>query len=325
MIAKPLIRYSAIVLMALFASLLPIRLLAQPVELPSLKSLTHEVVTANSNGIDYDVYVWTPPGYEQSKEDYPLFILLDGAFFMGTAAESVMIQSMIGEAKPMIIVGVSTAPPRDHGVQRSIDYSAEVPSLEVPQGATFSFWEAIKLMILAGGLEWEQGFGGTDEFYAFLANQLLPKLSKEYRVDPDEIGLGGHSSGGDFTVDTLLRKDTPFSKFIVGSYGADVLEKTMAKREKVFARTKAPRKLQVFCGYGGAELSDPNLAVYIQSGIDLLERLKAADPDNLDLTIRGYDLELHGSVFHHIFSSGVRELWGTGMTMTDVMEHMLPK
>lgn len=219
----------------------------------------------------------------------------------------------------LIAVGVSTAVPLDHGLQRSIDYSADVPSAEVPPGATLSIWEFYKDLFSANGLEYEQGFGGTDQFYAFLAEQLLPKLQTDFRINPDDIGIAGHSSGGDFAVDTLLRKDTPFNKFIVGSYGADVLARRLPERARRFAALSAPRPLRVFCGFGGAELADPNLRHYIQSGIDLLHRLQKSDPINLALTIREYELENHGSVFPHIFSSGIRVLWGSGLSMTDMM------
>ena len=290
---------------------------------PSLQTLTHEVVKANSNGIDYDVFVWTPPGYETGEQSYPLLLLLDGAMLMGTAVETVTLQTITGEALPLIVVGVSTAAGHDHGLQRSIDYSADVPSTEIPPGATHSFWEFYRDLFAAAGIEYADGFGGTDKFYAFLTEQLLPKLSGELRVDSDELGIGGHSSGGDFAVDTLLRKDTPFSKFIVGSYGADVLAARLPEREKAFAELQAPRPLKVFSAFGGAELADPNLHHYIQSGVDLLERLQKADPERLSVKIREFEDENHGSVFSHILSSGIRELWASGVSMTEMMQQAM--
>ncbi len=130
--------------------------------------------------------------------------------------------------------------------------------------------------------------------------------------------MAGHSSGGDFAVDTLLRKQTPFSKFIVGSYGTDVLEKNLAAREAQFADLPSAQ-LSVFCGYGGGEEADPYLKPYIERGIALLQRLEASDPDSLTVTIRGFDNETHGSVFPHIFSSGYRELWGSGISFVEAM------
>ena len=290
---------------------------------PSLRSLSHRVIKADSNGVSYDILVWVPTGYEESQHSYPLLIVLDGAMMMGTVVEAVSVQSVTGEALPLIIVGVSTAAPLNHGLQRSIDYSADVPSYEVPPGAKLSIWEFYKDLFSANGLEYAEGFGGTDEFYAFLTEQLLPELQNDVRIDPDDIGIGGHSSGGDFAVDTLLRKETPFSKFIVGSFGADVLARRLPERERAFAELTAPRPLQVFCGFGGEELADPNLHHYIQSGIDLLQRLQETDPGNLTITIREYERENHGSVFSHIFSSGIRELWGSGKTMADMMEQAM--
>ncbi len=293
------------------------------IKLPqSMQRLTHEVMNAASNGIAYDVWTWTPPVYDTSEDAFPLVVVLDGDMFMGAAIDTVALVSTIGEARPAIIVGVTTAPPGNHGIQRTIDYSAEAPTeemLKAPPGTEFSFWALYQSMFAEAGLRFEDGFGGTDAFLSFLTDELLVKLHTNYRIDADEIGIAGHSSGGDFAVDTLLRKQTPFSKFIVGSFGTDVLERTLPGREQAFADTAAPRHLNVFAGYGGAELTDPYLTQYIERGVDLLNRLQASDTEQLSITIRNFERETHGSVFPHVFSTGFRELWGTGLSFVEAV------
>ena len=293
------------------------------IKLPqSMRRLSHEVIEAASNGVAYDVWTWTPPMYDQSEDAFPLVVLLDGDMFMGAAIDTVALVSSIGEARPAMVVGINTAPPRDHGLQRTIDYSAEAPTAEMrkaPPGTEFSFWTLYEQMFAEAGLQFEDGFGGTDAFLSFLTDELLVKLQADYRIDAEDIGIAGHSSGGDFAVDTLLRKQTPFSKFIVGSFGTDVLERTLADREKVFAETDSPRHLSVFAGYGGAEQTDPYLTQYIERGVDLLERLQASDTEQVSITIRNFERETHGSVFPHIFSTGFRELWGTGLSFVEAV------
>ena len=288
----------------------------------ALQGLRHREMTAESNGIAYGVWTWTPAGYEESDQPHPLLILLDGEMMMGTAIEAVALQAQLGESKPVIVAGVSTAPPGVHLVQRTIDYSAEVPTTAMratPPGADTSFWQIYETLASTMGMQFEDLFGGTHAFYRFLTDQLLVQLEQDFRIDPDEIGIAGHSSGGDFAVDTLLRKQTPFSKFIVGSFGTDVLDRTLAERERAFPMSSAPRNLDVFCAYGGAERADPFLRDYIERGIALIERLETSDPENLSATIRGFDDETHGSVISHILSSGIRELWGTGKGFVEAM------
>ncbi len=203
----------------------------------NLQSLSHETIKADSNGIDYDVWTWVPPGYEQSDQAYPLLFVLDADMFLPAAVDTVALMSSIGEAREAILVGVTTAPPGNHGIQRTIDYSAKPPTQEMratPEGAAFNFWVLYEQMAKATGTAFEDLFGGTDEFHSFLADQLLPNLNASFRINANEIGVAGHSSGGDFAVDTLLREDTPFSRFIVGSYGTDVLDATLAEREGAF-------------------------------------------------------------------------------------------
>lgn len=117
----------------------------------------------------------------------------------------------------------------------------------------------------------------------------------------------------------MLKKQTAFSKFIVGSYGVHVFADTLPAREQHFEKTRAPQALQVFCGFGGAEIEDPNLIDYIGGGVALMKRLQKLDPENVSIQIRGFEHETQGSVFHHILSSGIRELWGTGRSLSDSM------
>jgi len=293
---------------------------AESVMPSSYKSLTYTLYEAKSNGIKYDTWVSVPPGYENSNADYPILILLDGGYFMGTTVEAAHIQAMTGEAKPIIVAGITTHGPT-HGLQRLIDYSAEVPSLDVPPGAEVSFWQLIADGLAKGGIKHEDAYGGTGPFLSFLENEWLPDLAKRYRVDPTDIGIAGHSSGGEFVVDTLLKKQTAFSKFIVGSYGVHVFADTLPEREQYFAKAKALRPLQVFCGFGGGEIEDPDLIDYIGGGVALMKRLQKLDPENVSINVRGFEHEQHGSVFHHILSSGIHELWGTGKTLTETMKH----
>ena len=121
-------------------------------------------------------------------------------------------------------------------------------------------------------------------------------MQANYRVDANDIGIAGHSSGGDFAVDTLLRKTTPFTKFIVGSFGTDVLEETLAAREQAFAETDADKKLEVFCGYGGAELADPFLQLYVERGVvaigaDQAGNVLVAVPVRLEVVELAADLD----------------------------------
>lgn len=54
-----------------------------------------------------------------------------------------------------------------------------------------------------------------------------------------------------------------------------------------------------------------------------MQRLQASDPE-LQVIVRGFDRETHGSVFPHIFSAGYCELWGTGLGFVDAVAALLP-
>ena len=51
----------------------------------ALQGLRHREMTAESNGIAYGVWTWTPAGYEESDQPHPLLIVLDGEMMCGGA------------------------------------------------------------------------------------------------------------------------------------------------------------------------------------------------------------------------------------------------
>lgn len=116
-----------------------------------------------------DVVVWLPPGYEESKERFPVLYMHDGQnlFDPGTSAFGVdwqldetctrLIES--GEIEPLIIVGIYNTP------ERSKDYAPG------DQGRRYAEW---------------------------LIGTLKPFIDRTYRTwpDRDNTAIGGSSAGG---------------------------------------------------------------------------------------------------------------------------------
>ena len=146
---------------------------------------------------------------------------------------------------------------------------------------------------------------------------MLPVLQRDYRVDDQELGLFGHSAAGVFCSTVLLSGQSPFRKFIIGTYSTMWYGDTLPQREAAFARSNPSQGVQVFYGYGGGEVADFG-AETIQDSVKLLERLQTMAPKSIDrLLVWNFEREQHGSVMAAVITSGIHELWGTGTAYMD--------
>ena len=121
----------------------------------------------------------TPKGYSNdSTRKYPLIIVLDAnAFFESTVSE-LKFNSFIGMIPKSIVIGVGYKDFMTMDSLRSRDYTypTAIPEYE---------------MALSGG---------ADKYKKFIDQELIPKLTKEYKIDLDRSVICGHSLGGYFTL-----------------------------------------------------------------------------------------------------------------------------
>lgn len=256
----------------------------------------------------YDIIVSTPPADGMAERPYPLLIVLDANLLAGTVIEAAQIAMRTGEGARLIVAAVGTAgSSEEHSLRRLRDY---LPA-PVPGNSASPVTQMTAARILASGQTLEEGSGRADAFLAFLQEELLPRLGSDHQIDRQDIGLAGHSAAGAFASYALLKRAHPFSKLIVGSYGASWYGKSLAEMERAFAATADGRPRRVFHGMGGGELASPLFGPDLQSGADLLARLAASDPA-LEVSSRTFADETHASVASHILSSGLRTLWPGG-------------
>ena len=177
-------------------------------------------------GFDRRCYIYTPAGYEDGSQRYPVFYLLHGAggdedawTNMGRTAQIMDNLIAQGKAKPMIVV-MTNGNANQAGAQN------EVPSVPAAQA--------------------QQGSGMTGKFEEHLVKDVVPFIEKNYRTltGRDNRAIAGLSMGGGHTQ--TITNDNPgmfgyigvFSMGIMGSrqQGADAerIEKERdAKIEKL--------------------------------------------------------------------------------------------
>ena len=182
-----------------------------------------ETYNSKSIGAPRTLWVYTPPGYEQSKQRYPVFYLLHGSgnidsSWILTGRANYIMDNLIaeGKAKPMIIVN-----PLGYG-RPGIGVGPEVaqPTTATPGAGGPG----------PGGAG-PMGGGQQNSLFAHdLLEDVIPYVEKNFRTyaDADHRALGGLSMGGGQTVAIGFTHTNLFHSLIIMSAGAQNADQTYA-------------------------------------------------------------------------------------------------
>lgn len=160
----------------------------------------------------FALYIQLPKGYRPTQNrTYPVVFLLDANVYF----EAVRAQlARLAKAAPVILVGIGYRDVRllDSLRQRDYTYPLAAPA------DSFSI------------------SGGGNRFLAFLTQELLPYVDRQYKTDPSQRALLGHSLGGYFALYALmegLKTGKPFfTQYVAASpslyYGDEYLRRQLA-------------------------------------------------------------------------------------------------
>jgi len=177
-------------------------------------SVRIETYHSKSLGVPRQVWVYTPPGYDESTDRYPVFYLLHGAgniesSWMLTGRANLILDNLIasGEARPMIIVN-----PLGYSRQ-GVGLGPEIAGTPNP-GANVTPPPGISPQ--------------TAGFAADVLNDIIPFVESKFRTltDADNRALGGLSMGGGHTVQIGFNNLDKFHWIVVMSAGAQNAEQT---------------------------------------------------------------------------------------------------
>jgi predicted alpha/beta superfamily hydrolase len=180
-------------------------------------------VSAKSGHV-YGVWVTTPPGYADGNDPLPLIYVMDGNFAVGQTAPLI-----VSQADPYLTI----APYIQVSVGYAGDEAADWARLRnrdlVPPGEPVSDEMVATLESArdAGTMSQEHMDAylhelrdtHADVFLSFLADELHPQLTSQYRVSESGHGLFGYSYGGLFALYAWLCGAHPFDTIGAGSPG----------------------------------------------------------------------------------------------------------
>ena len=186
---------------------------------------------------EYLIYVGLPWGYEESEEDYPVLYLLDPNFLFGTVLEQSRLNANLGGIPEMIIVGIGYNLDGSRPLQeyRGRDY---IPNTD--------FNNAM----------------GTDNFLAFITQELIPHIDDTYQTDPDERAIMGYSFSGAFTLFAFVKATDTFNRYIAVSPSMPWLPFEFVQYENDITPSNVSRPTLLFMSVGTAEGTTPAMDNY---------------------------------------------------------------
>jgi enterochelin esterase family protein len=191
------------------------------------------------------LHVYTPPGYDSSKQTYPVFYLLHGGGDEDSGWSTIgragfILDNLLAEKKalPMLIVMPNGSLPRP----------ANLPPL-VP-GTTPSPEVAAALAALQA------------RFTSELLNDVVPFVEKTYRVrkEPASRALAGLSMGGGQTTRVLVARPDAFAYVAIWSAGVRA-EAQPAFEKDAAAFLAAPQKVNASVKLLSLRVGDKDFAL----------------------------------------------------------------
>ncbi len=143
-----------------------------------------EIIQSNILEDGREISIYLPPSYYSSKQTYPVLYILDGDYNFFYVSGLLELQSAISENIPeMILIGISG--------KGSETYKKNCkPNLE--------------------NIDDE---GNADQYANFIEKELIPFVNEKYRTSDYKL-LAGHSVGGLFIINTVLKKPNLFNHYI---------------------------------------------------------------------------------------------------------------
>lgn len=268
--------------------------IAPPAYLAGVES---RVITSSRTGRAYQVSVALPRGYQDSSTSYPVVYSLDANGEFGIVVETARLLQIERLVPEVVIVGIGY--PVGHYFdaigKRALDLTVTKKDAELRE----IFMKASR------GFPPPDGTGGAPGFLQFLTGELIPLIEAEYRVDPQNRALFGHSFGGLFAFYALLHGQGAFQRFIIASPALWWDDRVTFHDEAAYAAGNDTLIAKAFLSVGLLEagLDTPtNLR-------DLVAVLKGRNYHRFEWTVHFFEDESHNSVIPVSVSRGLRYIY----------------
>lgn len=220
-------------------------------------NVEQKTLTSSVLGEEREYLVHLPTSYAMNPERrYPVIYVLDGSSQDIHTAESAALLARIGLMPEIIVVGI----PNVSGEGRQRDYTP--PDMRRDTDPSIA------------------DMGGGDAFLAFLREELIPQIERDYRAGTKRM-LAGHSRGALFVVYALTADPELFEAYIANSPALWRDEHRPVARLREFLAANPTLENTLFLSLGSDE-NDKMRAAYDEA----VALLAASAPEGL--TWRAY-------------------------------------
>ena len=224
---------------------------------------------ALSAGQERRVWIWLPPGYEKSSDDYSVLFMHDGQNVFRDEDATFgtcwgMIDAQLQLEEPMIVVAIEG---QNNGLQRFNEFSPWLNS-------DLDYWKS------SPGLE---AGGDADAYLNFVVDTIVPMVHHRFRCrrNPEHNILGGSSMGGFVSLYAATRFESVFGKFMAMSTA------TWFAQESLLECLKTHDFKKITCIYvdiGTCETSNDQIvefpAIYLSGNEKLFQLLQVSLTSN---------------------------------------------
>ena len=275
-----------------------------------LADVESRVVTSAISGRMYQISVALPLGYADSTKAYPVLYAVDANGQFGTVVEAARILNNFDTQIPQLLIvgiGYPSGGRQIHAEQHRLF------DLFATEDREFKEWHEGRFRPDLGPFD-GYGGGGAD-FLRFVREELIPLIEAEYRADPSDRALYGHSAGGYFGLYALLEGEGTFQRVIAGSPSLFWDDRYFFRLEEFYAQTTRRLPARVFLSVGLEEHDqqrpETDCFCMVRNLRRLIEILERRQYLGLEWQVHYFEDENHQSVVPATVSRGLRFIYSS--------------
>ena len=154
--------------------------------------------------------------------------------------------------------------------------------------------------------------GEAGEFLKFFQEEIIPHIDANYRTDPADRTIVGHSHGGLFSLYALFHAPETFDRHVAASPSLWWDDRVLFEHEQEFADEHSDLPFKLFLSVG--ELEEDAVIVgpdenWVSNLSEFHGRLEERDYAGLDMEMAIMEDESHGTVIVGALSKGSRTVF----------------
>jgi len=260
--------------------------MAQPPQVSLSGTAVYELTF---QGRTYPVWVDVPASYAKNPANYPLLLVTDAPYAFPLIRS---IRNRVGQQgqniADFILVGLAYPLDEVPSVSRSRDYTPSNVKAR-PAKADENYGAP--------------AYGNAAAFSGFIAQQVLPLIKQQYRIDPQRQIYLGHSYGGLFGAYLLLQRPELFSHYVLSSpsFWFDQ-QRLLNETPALLAALPKTVKASIYLYSGSFEQPGPTTRHYVNTDLvgdmhRFASIIQQAKQPNLQVQAKVLDDEDHLTVF----------------------------